>query len=230
MRESTVKWSMSSVAWAVLGVTTALATTATAATCQRSITADVVALDQVVFYNRYGAVNPQSTIYALREDVVDMSGVPCGQGGACTPGNVVLRPDKRPRPITLRMNVGDCLTVKFQNLLAGFPPPNPLAPAIPNADVPLTRNVGMHVNGMQLVSNISDDGSNVGANPSGLAAPGGTSGGADHGAVDAPQLAIDQARVDAGGPESGEDRAQCPVIVPGIEEVPGGGPGAELGG
>ena len=61
-----------------------------------------------------------------------------------------------------------------------------------------------------------------------LAAPAGTSGGADHGAVDAPQLAIDQAGVDAGGPQSGEDRVQRPVVVPGVEEVPGGGPGAEL--
>ena len=61
-----------------------------------------------------------------------------------------------------------------------------------------------------------------------LAAPGGTSGGADHGAVDAPQLVVDQARVDAGGPQSGEDRVQRPVVVPGVEEVPDGGPGAEF--
>src|SRR4051794_5699285 len=63
-----------------------------------------------------------------------------------------------------------------------------------------------------------------------LPAPGGTSGGADHGAVDAPQLLVDQACIDAGGPQSGEDRVQGPVIAPGVEEVPGGGPGAELRG
>src|SRR5206468_9226009 len=61
-----------------------------------------------------------------------------------------------------------------------------------------------------------------------LAAPGGTSGGADHGAVDAPQLLVDQARIDAGGPQSGEDRLERPVVVPGVEEVPGGRPGAEF--
>ena len=33
----------------------------------------------------------------------------------------MLRPDKRPRPIVLRMNVGDCLQVKFENLLADIP-------------------------------------------------------------------------------------------------------------
>src|SRR5947209_13575303 len=61
-----------------------------------------------------------------------------------------------------------------------------------------------------------------------LAAPAGTSGGADHGAIDAPQLAIDQARVDAGRPQSGEDRVEGAVVVPGVEEVPDGRPGAKF--
>ena len=59
-------------------------------------------------------------------------------------------------------------------------------------------------------------------------APGGTSGGADHGAVDAPQLVVDLTGVDPRGPQPGEDRVQRPVVVPGVEEVPDGGPGAEL--
>src|SRR5271168_3977985 len=63
-----------------------------------------------------------------------------------------------------------------------------------------------------------------------LATAGGTSGGVDHGAVDAPQLAIDQSHIDGGGPQPGEDRLQRPVVVPGVEEVPGGGPGAEFPG
>ena len=63
-----------------------------------------------------------------------------------------------------------------------------------------------------------------------LAAPGGTSGGTHDGAVDAPQLGVDQADVDTGGPQSREDRVECSVVVPGVEEVPDGGPGAELGG
>src|SRR4051812_46929613 len=59
-------------------------------------------------------------------------------------------------------------------------------------------------------------------------APGGTTGGADHGAVDAPQLMVDQTRIDAGGPQSREDRVQSPVVAPGVEEVPDGGPRAEF--
>ena len=33
-------------------------------------------------------------------------------------GNVRLRSDKRPRPIVLRMNSGDCLRITFTNLLS----------------------------------------------------------------------------------------------------------------
>src|SRR3712207_2938704 len=63
------------------------------------------------------------------------------------------------------MNVGDCLTVKFQNLLS---------PSPANDNQPATRSASVHVNGLQLVNNILDDGSNVGQNPSSLVAPGGT--------------------------------------------------------
>lgn len=38
--------------------------------CERIITADVVALDQVYFYNRFGSFNPAGIMYALRRDVV----------------------------------------------------------------------------------------------------------------------------------------------------------------
>ena len=80
-----------------------------------------------------------------------------------TPGRVALRADKRPRPLVLRMNVRDCLTISFQNLLN---------PARVNDNQPVTRNAGLHVTGLQLVTSIADDGSNVGANASSLAAPG----------------------------------------------------------
>ena len=40
------------------------------------------------------------------------------QGGAAVPGKVSLRPDKRPRPLVLRVAAGDCLTINLQNLLA----------------------------------------------------------------------------------------------------------------
>ena len=43
---------------------------ALAPTC-RAISADVVALDQTIVYNRLGAIDPEGMIFALRQDVVD---------------------------------------------------------------------------------------------------------------------------------------------------------------
>jgi hypothetical protein len=127
--------------------------------CERTIKADVVALDQVIMYNRLGTVNPAGMIYALKQDIVAIS---TAQG--LVAGNVRLRADKRPRPLVLRMNNGDCLRITFTNLLS----PSPLN------DQPATRTAGVHVIGMELVNGIASDGSNVGANPSSLVAPNGT--------------------------------------------------------
>lgn len=80
-------------------------------TCARTITADVVAFDQIIFYNRFGSFDPAGMMYALRRDVVPITGTQIG------PGNTQLRPDKRPRPIVLRVNQGDCLQVTFTNML-----------------------------------------------------------------------------------------------------------------
>jgi hypothetical protein len=135
----------------------------------RTITAQVVALDQPFFYNRLGADNPGGMIYALRNDVVVKSGANAGTAlsrlpeSAAQAGNVKLRDDKRPRPLVLRANVGDCLQIRFQNLLA---------PQRVDADQPADRNVGIHVNGLQAVDAITDNGAFVGQGPSGLAAPG----------------------------------------------------------
>ncbi|HLG18011.1 MAG TPA: PKD domain-containing protein [Blastocatellia bacterium] len=145
-------------AWALLGL--AGPASAQTPTCNRTITADVVALDQVFFWNRLGAVQPQGMIFALRRDVV-----PIDAAGGLTPGNVQLRSDKRPRPIALRMNVGDCLQIKFQNLLS---------PTRVNDEQPATRSASVHVNGMQLRNSIADDGSNVGRNISSVVPPGGS--------------------------------------------------------
>ena len=130
------------------------------ATCNRTITANVVAFDQVFFYNRLGAVNPAGMIYALRRDVVSIN-----SALGLVPGNVQLRPDKRARPIVLRMNVGDCLRINFQNLLD---------PDRAHEDQPATRTASVHVQGLGLVGSIASDGSNVGVNPSSLVAPGGS--------------------------------------------------------
>ncbi len=78
-----------------------------------TIYAEVVALDQVICYNRFGSHNPYGMVYALKDDVVSEDG-----GHELKPGHVRLRSNHRPRPLVLRMNAGDTLKVKFTNLLA----------------------------------------------------------------------------------------------------------------
>jgi hypothetical protein len=127
--------------------------------CDRIIKADVVAFDQPFFYNRLGAVNPAGMIYALRRDVKAKT------SAGLVPGNVTLKDYKRARPIVLRMNIGDCLQILFQNLLD---------PERVDDGQPATRTAGIHAVGLQLRNSILDDGSNVGTNPSSLVAPGGS--------------------------------------------------------
>ena len=130
------------------------------AQCARTITAKVVAFEQVYYYNRLGAFNPAGTLYALRRDVAPINGA-----AGLIPGNVRLRADKRPRPLVLRANEGDCLEVEFTNLLHQSPP---------NSDSPATRDASMHVDGLELIDSISNTGQNVGQNFSTHAAPGET--------------------------------------------------------
>ena len=113
-----------------------------------TVIAEVVALDQVYYYNRFGSFNPAGMIYALRRDVVktdpdegmEVKGDPAidaTSGGeveqaipvfdAAHPevdlalaGKVKLRRDKRARPLVLRVNEGDCLRVTFTNLINPF--------------------------------------------------------------------------------------------------------------
>ncbi len=96
-----------------------LAATAASAqpVCGRTIKADVVALDQAFYNNRLGAIQAGGMIFALRRDVVSID----GPGKPLLAGKVMLRPDKRPRPLVLRMNVDDCLEIQFQNLLCLVP-------------------------------------------------------------------------------------------------------------
>jgi hypothetical protein len=142
--------------------------------CKRTVVAQVVALDQSYSYNRYGSYNPVGMVYALRRDIVSIDGSP-----NLTPGNVRLRDGKRPRPLTLRANKGDCLRVAFTNLLA---PERALIPKVPSTpykallndhrnDSPATRSASFHVNGLQYQT-IGSDGSFVGKNASSLVAPG----------------------------------------------------------
>ena len=146
----------------LLAAVLALPGGAEAQTCARTLTADVVALDQVFFWNRLGAVQPHGMMYALRGDVVATNGTT-----TLSAGSVRLRDGKRPRPLVLRMNVGDCLQISFQNLLS--------SPRVDN-EQHATRNASIHVNGMQVVGGIGSDGTHVGANAtaSSIVAPGGT--------------------------------------------------------
>ena len=128
-------------------------------TTANTITANVAAIDQFIWYNRLGAHTSDGMMFALTHDVVSSA------GGTPTAGNAHLRPGKRPRPLTLRVNARGCLKINFQNLLS---------PA-PNGSQPGTRAASIHVTGMQLVGSINDDGSNVQNNAtSSLVEPGGS--------------------------------------------------------
>ena len=89
---------------ALTAFTIAVASTASAQDPQcRQISADVVAFDHAFYNNRFGTLQQGGMMFALRRDVV-----PVGGSGELRPGYVTLRPGKRPRPMVLRMNVGDC--------------------------------------------------------------------------------------------------------------------------
>ncbi|MCB1054005.1 MAG: copper oxidase, partial [Acidobacteria bacterium] len=132
---------------------------AEAQACSNVVTADVVALDQPWAWNRYGAMEPQGMIYALRHDVVPASHNPKDPGecyaGTLKAGEVKLREDKRPRPLVLRVNAGDCLRVEFENLLAPTPA---------DEEQPHTRAASFHIVGLELRNVIADAGANVGQN------------------------------------------------------------------
>lgn len=144
--------------------------------CSRTVKADVVAFDQPLMFNRLGAQNVNGMIYALRSDVVDRSsGKPEAAGGTLTPGNVGLRPDKRPRPIVLRVRSGDCLEVKFTNLLSSQANPNNAMPDVMTInDQVAERRAGFTPLGMSALDSAGDTSSYVGKGPNTLAAVGQT--------------------------------------------------------
>ncbi|MDJ0741266.1 MAG: hypothetical protein QNJ91_16245, partial [Gammaproteobacteria bacterium] len=154
---------------------------ALAANCTNTITADVVVLDNPTVFNRLGAQNPNWITYALKRDVVEAinvngilePGLPCTAGGSCRAGNVMLRPDKRPRPLIVRSVAGSCLDVKFTNWLDVKPNPNQAQQRNPdlannglfNDDQVADRCAGFHATGVEVREQMSDDGSAVGVNP-----------------------------------------------------------------
>ncbi len=181
-----------------------------------AVSADVVAIDHPMVFNRIGAQNVNWMMYALRHDVIDLAAkYPLNYTAkgedlfrSATTRNqsrgIALRPDLRPRPLVLRVAAGQYLRVRFTNLLEIKLPPippdqtpgNPFNSApdpLPGIDHPMehaakdstgdpvifkiddqiaSRTVGFHPQGLQLVSGISDDSSNVGKNGNSLVAPG----------------------------------------------------------
>ena len=146
-----------------------------------TVTANVVAMDQVLVYNRMGAFNPAGMIFALARDVFPKGTLAADQTLAnscavvtCSPGDVQLRDDKRPRPLTLRVNEGQTIAITLTNLLndpditdaqneaLGIGIPEDGLGNRLESEQPATRNVGIHIQGMQWVNGAADDGSNVG--------------------------------------------------------------------
>ena len=126
---------------------------ATPAQCKRMISASVVAMPQPIMLNRLGATIPDGLIFALKRDTVQSQ------------NQIQLRPGKRPRPLVLRANVGDCLTITFTNAI----PSNNFTNAQKSFAKTGTTEVSLHVQGMEWVTGPADDGSFVGKNDSSLA-------------------------------------------------------------
>ncbi|MEZ5480154.1 MAG: hypothetical protein R3E95_22540, partial [Thiolinea sp.] len=95
----------------------------------------MVALDQMLVYNRFGSFNPFGMMYALKRDVVPLnspvtrlSAEDCDAklgteyyAGSLEAGDVRLKDCKRPRPLVLRTNAGDILHVRLTNYLRAPP-------------------------------------------------------------------------------------------------------------
>ncbi len=119
----------------------------------RLVKADVVAIPKAIMLNRLGATIPNAFIFALRRDTT-------GSGT-----NLQLRPGKRPRPIVLRANVGDCLQITFTNAI----PPSAFQASTPQNPPVGTQEVSLHIQGQEWGASSADDGSFVGRNNSSLA-------------------------------------------------------------
>ena len=121
--------------------------------CYRTVKADVVAIPKAIMLNRLGATIPNAFVFALKSDTVTVN------------NQVQLRAGKRPRPIVLRANVGDCLQVNFTNAI----PPAAFNDATPNSPKVATQEVSLHIEGQEWTSGPKDDGTFVGTSNSSLA-------------------------------------------------------------
>ena len=126
--------------------------------CTRTVKANVVAIPKAVMLNRLGASIPNAWVFALKADTTG------------TGNNIQLRPGKRPRPIVLRANVGDCLQITFTNAIPAdgfkeFPPGS----SQPSSAAVGTKEISLHIQGQEWTMGSQDDASFVGKNSSSLA-------------------------------------------------------------
>ncbi|MBX3616533.1 hypothetical protein [Nitrosomonas sp.] len=149
--------------------------------CSAIVRAEIVALEQAYLLNRFGAFNPAGLLYALKSDVVSTD----KNDPTLRPGKVKLRESKRPRPLVLRVNEGECLEVKLHNMLmptateertdgpeqyggkvpAHIEDPDGIVysdqasktarelvkPTAISSDMPWTRSVSFHPNGLEYI-------------------------------------------------------------------------------
>ncbi|MBU3891016.1 hypothetical protein [Methylosinus sp. KRF6] len=140
--------------------------------CAAIVKARIVALEQAYLLNRFSAYVPAGMMFVLEADIESLD-----KDAEPKPGRVKLRDAKRPRPLVLRVNKGDCLEVTFTNLLAeqrgvegGTPPDNDgrlpgslrALPGRPGSsrlveaekvsvDAPRTRSASFHVTGLSVL-------------------------------------------------------------------------------
>jgi hypothetical protein len=138
--------------------TTAAPAAAAMQQCTRTVKADVVAIPKAIMLNRLGASIPNAWVFALRADTTG------------TGNNIQLRAGKRPRPIVLRANVGDCLQISFTNAIPadGFKE-FPVGANPPTSAAVGTKEISLHIQGQEWTTGSQDDASFVGKNSSSLA-------------------------------------------------------------
>src|SRR5262245_42139221 len=103
--------------------------------------------------NRLGAAIPDGLVFALKRDTQVVGGI------------TQLKPERRPRPLVLRANVGDCLTVTFENAIPVASFGTTQAPGAATG----TTEVSLHIQGTEWVSGTQDDATFVGVDNSSLA-------------------------------------------------------------
>ena len=146
-----------------------VAVPAFAATCVRTLTADVVAFDQPLMYNRLGASNVNGMMYALqarRHQRRRQAAADRGRRGDAGPGRAAARQAARVRWCCASRPATACTvhaartcsrprrirSTAARSTATGVPPF-----ALIVDDQVADRNVGFHVNGMQVVNSIDDD-------------------------------------------------------------------------